>query len=226
VAFVPDGSVRKRFKLIFTVAVFLSAAVLVFTFLRQKPCAEACVVLMGDSITALWSDAATGKELAGLRIVNRGVPGGDTAHMLSRFHREVIRLRPNAVVIQGGINDFARMPLSSTEQNLQAMAEMAERNGIRVVLATLTPTGKHESVAVASAPDPGHEKIRALNDWIKDFAAKKRFVLLDYHSALADDRGFYVEGCTADGIHPTAQGYARMAPLLRNALQAALRAGT
>lgn len=221
-----DLTLRPRFKLFLAIAVSLFAAMLAVTFLRQKPCAEACVVLMGDSITALWPNVATGKELAGLRIVNRGVPGGDTAHMLSRFHRDVIRLRPKVVVIQGGLNDFVRVPLTATEQNLQAMAEMAARNGVRVVLATLTPTGKHDSGPVASVADPGHQKIRELNDWIKDFAARKHVVVVDYHSVLADERGFYLEGFTADGIHPTAQGYARMAPLLHDALLGALRAAT
>jgi hypothetical protein len=52
-----------------------SVAVLVVTFLGQTSCGQACVVLMSDSVTALWRDAATGKELAGLRIANRGIPG-------------------------------------------------------------------------------------------------------------------------------------------------------
>jgi Lysophospholipase L1 and related esterases len=225
VAFVAKGPLRKRLTLILAVALFLSVAVLVVTFLRQKACAEARMVLVGDSITALWQNAATGKELAGLRIVNRGVPGNETANMLSRFNHDAIRLGPKVVVIQGGINDFVRVPLSSTEQNLQAMAEMAERNGIRVVLATVLPTGKHESAVSSSAQDSGHEKVRMLNDWIKDFAARKHFALVDYHFALADDRGFYLEGFTVDGIHPTAQGYARMEPLLRDAVQAAARGG-
>lgn len=224
-AFVPDGSLRKRFKLIFAVVVVLSVAVLFVTFLRQTPCGQACVVLMGDSITALWPDAATGKELAGLRIVNRGIPGNETAHMRSRFHHDVIRLSPKVVVIQGGINDFVRVPLSSTEQNLEAMADQANENGIAVVLATLLPTGEHDSDIADPGQDSGHQKIRELNDWIKDFAAKRHFVVADYHSVLTDERGFYLEGFTADRIHPTAKGYAQMKPLLRDALQAALRSG-
>ena len=225
-AFLADVALRKRLKLILRVLLSLSVAALVVTFLRQKDSGEACVVLMGDSITALWQDPATSKESAGLRIVNRGMPGDLTAHMLSRFHRDVIRLRPKVVVIQGGINDFVRVPLSSTEQNLQAMADQANEHGITVVLATLLPTGKHDSDIAGPGQDSGHQKIRELNDWIKDFAAKGHFVVVDYHSVLADERGFYLEGFTADGIHPTAQGYARMEPLLREALQAALRAGT
>jgi lysophospholipase L1-like esterase len=225
VALVPDGSLRKRFKLISAVVVVLSVAVLVVTFLRQGPCGQTCVVLVGDSITALWSDAATGKELAGLRIVNRGIPGDESAHMRSRFHHDVIRLSPRVVVIQGGINDFVRVPLSSTEQNLEAMADRANENGIAVVLATLLPTGKYDSAIAGPGQDSGHQKIRQLNDWIRDLAARRHFVVADYHSVLTDERGFYLEGFTVDGIHPTAKGYAQMEPLLRDALQAALRSG-
>ena len=217
---------RRLFKLIFGVALSVSVALLVVTFLRQKACGQACVVLIGDSITANWQGLASGKKLAELRIVNRGVPGDVTAQMLSRFNHDVISPSPRVVVIQGGINDFARVPLTSTEQNLEAMAEKAEGKGIAVVLATLLPTGQHDSDITASAEDSGHKEIRALNDWIKDFAARKHFVLVDYHSVLADEQGFYQEGLTVDGIHPTAQGYARMEPVLRDAVQAAMRSGT
>jgi acyl-CoA thioesterase-1 len=227
VALFTDLILRWRLKLFLGIAVSLLAVMLVMTSVRQQPCAEVCVVLMGDSITALWPDAATGKELASLQIVNRGVPGSDTAHMLSRFHHDVIRLRPKVVVIEGGVNDFVRVPLSSTEQNLQAMVEKADSNGIRVILATLPPTGKPGSGISAWSGDSGHQKIRLLNDWIKNYAAKKKnLVIVDYYSVLADEHGSYLEGFTVDGIHPTAQGYARMQPLLRDALLAALRAGT
>jgi lysophospholipase L1-like esterase len=224
--FIANLVLRRPFKVIFGVALSISVAVLVVTFLRQEACGAACVVLIGDSITANWQGSASDKELAGLRIVNRGAPGDVTAHMLSRFNHDVIGLRPRVVVIQGGINDFARVPLSSTEKNLEAMAEKAQGNGIVVVLATLPPTGKPDSDITASAQDSGHEKIRALNDWIKELAARKHFVLVDYHSVLADERGSYLEGFTLDGIHPSARGYARMEPLLRDAVQAAVRGGT
>jgi lysophospholipase L1-like esterase len=105
------------------------------------------------------------------------------------------------------------------------MADQAYENGIAVVLATLLPTGKHDSDIAGPGQDSGHQKIRELNDWIKDFAEKRHFVVADYHSVLTDERGFYLEGFTADRIHPTAKGYTQMEPLLRDALQAALRSG-
>jgi lysophospholipase L1-like esterase len=149
--------------------------------------------------------------------------------MLTRFDKDVTRIRPQVVVVLGGINDFERVPLSSTEQNLKAMAERADRNNIRVVLATLPPVGlsagERDPNASILAQDAGRDKIRALNDWIKDFAARKQYTVVDYHSALTDERGFYLKGLTSDGIHPSAQGYARMERLLSEAIRSAAPQG-
>jgi len=204
------------------------AALSVCGCFQRKACTD-CMVLVGDSITANWQGLTTGRELAGLKIVNRGIPSDVTAHMLTRFDKDVTRIRPRVVVVLGGINDFERVPLSSTEQNLKAMAERADRNNIRVVLATLPPVGlsagERDPNASILAQDAGRDKIRTLNDWIKDFAARKQYTVVDYHSALTDERGFYLKGLTSDGIHPSAQGYARMERLLSEAIRSAPQGG-
>jgi len=195
---------------------------------RQKVCTE-CVVLIGDSITANWQGLATGRELAGLKVVNRGIPGDDTAHMLARFDSDVIRNRPRVVVILGGINDLVRVPLVLTEQHLETMTEKAERNNIRVVLATLPPAGRRTDegnpTAAVSSHDVGGDQIRVLNDWIRNCVARKHYAVADYYAILSDDRGSYLSDLTADGIHPSTQGYERMERLLRDAIQASLKGG-
>jgi lysophospholipase L1-like esterase len=222
---------------VFLVAVFLA-------FPRQRACNPECVVLIGDSITSKWQGLAQTKQLSGLQIINRGVPGDFTSNMLSRFDHDVVQLHPRVVVILGGINDIVRIPLPSIEQNLASMAETAEQHGISVVLATLPPTGpprgEYDPDALAGAHIPGHDEsvsrhdeilsghneIQALNDWIKNFANQKHYILVDYHSALADDRGYYLKGLTTDGVHPSVAGYERMEPLLREAIQSAIRGGS
>jgi lysophospholipase L1-like esterase len=179
-------------------------------------------VLIGDSITANWQGLTTGRELAGLNVVNRGIPSDDTAHMLARFDSDVIRNRPRVVVILGGINDLVRVPLVSIEQNLEAMAEKAERSNIRVVLATLPPAGRRTDAAVSSH-EVGDDKIRVLNDWIRNFAARKHYAVADYYAILADEYGSYLSDLTSDGIHPSMQGYERMEQLLRDTIQATLQ---
>jgi len=225
-----------RLFLIFALVVFLIAMFL--ASLRQKPCTD-CVVLIGDSITSRWSDLAQIKQVSGLQIVNRGVPSEFTAQMFSRFNRDVVQLHPRVVVILGGINDIAQIQLPLIEHNLAAMAETAEKHGIQVVLATLPPTGlpaeehdpektfagaiPRQDEIVAYGITAGHNEIQALNNWIKLFANQKHYTLVDYHSALADDSGYYLKGLTTDGVHPSAQGYERMEPLLRDAVQSAIR---
>lgn len=69
----------------------------------------------------------------------------------------------------------------------------------------------------------GHGEIQTLNNCIRNFANQKHYTLVDYHSALADDRGYDLKGLTTDGVHPGEQGYERMEPLLREAIQNAIR---
>jgi lysophospholipase L1-like esterase len=145
-------------------------------------------------------------------------------------------------VILGGINDIAQIPLPQIEHNLTSMAETAEHHGIHIVLATLPPTGlpteEHDpdKPSISSIPRPdddgitmgndeivGHGEIQTLNNCIRNFANQKHYTLVDYHSALADDRGYDLKGLTTDGVHPGEQGYEHMEPLLREAIQNAIR---
>ena len=67
------------------------------------------------------------------------------------------------------------------------------------------------------------EKILALNQWIKAYAAEHDHVYLDYFRAMADDRGFLKKGLSEDGLHPNKAGYEVMAPLAQAAIDKALR---
>jgi len=180
---------------------------------------ESRVVFLGDSITEFWTLSGS---FRGKPYVNRGISGQTTPQILLRFRQDVIALRPSVVVILAGTNDIAEntgpTTLAAIEDNLASMVDLAKRNGIRVVLSSLLPAlqypWKPELAPV--------EKIRALNDWIKDYAAKEGLVFLDYHSAMANDkRGLRAE-LSEDGVHPNQAGYAVMAPLVEKAITAAL----
>jgi acyl-CoA thioesterase-1 len=67
-------------------------------------------------------------------------------------------------------------------------------------------------------------RVRAINDWIRQYAAARRHQYLDYFPAMIDDKGMLKAELSGDDLHPNAAGYAIMAPLAEAAIQKALAA--
>lgn len=184
---------------------------------------EERVVFMGDSITDFWG-RKFGKFFPGKPYINRGISGQTTPQMLIRFRPDVLALKPRAVVILAGTNDIAGntgpMTLEDIEANLLSMVELAQANGVRVVLASVLPTSDYHRPQTARRPN---EKIRALNDWMKNLVKQRKLVFLDYYSAMIDDQGVLKKELTYDGLHPDEAGYEVMQPLAEKAIAQALR---
>jgi len=199
--------------------------------LGVPPANEERVVFMGDSITDMWALPKFGGFFPGKPYVDRGIGGQTTPQMLIRFRPDVLALQARVVVILAGTNDIAGntgpMTLEETEGNLASMTELAEAHGIHVVLSSVMPvsdavTDAEEKHFVQTEKRPP-EKILALNEWIKKYAATKGYVYLDYYAATVDEKGFLKTELTFDGLHPNAAGYAVMTPLAEKAIQETLR---
>jgi lysophospholipase L1-like esterase len=192
---------------------------------------EARVVFMGDSITDAWQQPRFGGFFPGKPYVDRGISGQTTPQMLLRFRPDVIALAPKAVVILAGTNDIAGntgpMTDEQIEGNLASMAELARANGIRVVLSSILPVSQsHVRPGDVTPPQTTRRpmaRIKALNAWMKDYAAANGHVYLDYFTATTDAEGLLRAELSEDDLHPNAAGYAVMAPLAEAAIQAALR---
>ena len=63
------------------------------------------------------------------------------------------------------------------------------------------------------------QDILKLNAWMKDYAARVNAAYADYYSAMVDEKGWLKEPLSADGLHPNADGYKVMAPIVQAALQ-------
>ena len=191
--------------------------------------AEGRVVFMGDSITDLWQQPRFGGFFPGKPYVDRGISGQTTPQMLIRFRPDVIDLKPRAVVILAGTNDIAGntgpMTDEEIEGNLQSMAELAKAHGIRVVMASITPTSAYHTAerAVPQTTSRPMSRIKAINDWMQKYAAANGHVYLDYFSAMVDSSGVMKTELTADDLHPNAAGYAIMGPLAQAAIDKAMR---
>jgi lysophospholipase L1-like esterase len=176
------------------------------------------VVFLGDDITDLWGQGSA-TFFSSKPYFNRGIVGQTTPRMLIRFHQDVVALQPKVVVIQAGVNDLLVASEGVTAENFMSMVDIAKANGIRVVLASLTPVCDCYTKQTGLRPQG---KIISLNGWIKDYAARSGAVYLDYYSALADGRNFKQE-LTGDGLFPNDAGYGVMAPLAEKAIAEALK---
>jgi lysophospholipase L1-like esterase len=183
------------------------------------------VIFIGDSITDYWKlpDYFPGKPY-----LNRGIDGQTTPQMLVRFRQDVIDLHPKVLVVLAGTNDIAGVTGHTRNEDIEAnyasMAELARLHGIRVVFASLLPANNSSSEdAKESYALRSPERIRTLNQWLKDYCAKNGLVYLDYFSALVDDKGMLKRDLSDDGLHPNAAGYKIMAPLAEAAIARAMK---
>jgi lysophospholipase L1-like esterase len=172
------------------------------------------VVFFGDSITDFWR---LNEYFPDRDFINRGISGQITGQMLGRMESDVVRLQPAAVLVLAGTNDIARgVSLFAIENNLIAIGELANFHQIKVIFASVLPVSDyHKDV------NPNYEMtktrppatIRALNDWLKSFCARRDFTYLDYYSQMVDSSGYLKADLADDGLHPNGTGYRIMAPL-------------
>ena len=164
------------------------------------------IVFLGDSVTDGWDDA--GEFFPGLPYANRGIEGQSTPEMLLRFRRDVVELRPLAVVIMAGAGDLASgIPIEETRRNLASMADIARAHEIDVVFASNLPAAGPAQPGAGERPPGGLDE---LNAWIKGYALSSENGFVDYRPAVSDERGALRQEFSEDGVRLNARGYAAM----------------
>ena len=185
---------------------------------------ENLVVFMGNSITEGWVFMRP-EFFENRDYINRGIGGQTTPQMLLRFRPDVVDLNPKVVLILAGTNDIAGntgfTPLETIIGNIKSMAEIANANGIEVVISSILP-------AIEYLWKPGLNpapKIISINKELKAYAQQQNFIYLDYFTAMVDDNdGLKVPDYTAadDLVHPNVAGYLVMEKLAEKAIETAL----
>jgi lysophospholipase L1-like esterase len=189
--------------------------------LKQLPPDPGRVVFLGDSITDGWKLA---QYFPGKPYVNRGISGQTTPQMLVRMFPDVIALKPAALLVLAGTNDIAGNTGPSTltmiEDNLQAITELAQAHGIKVILCSVTPVSDY--TARRQTPQRPPADILKLNAWMREYAARANAVFADYYAATVDETGMLKQGFSGDGLHPNDKGYALLVPVAEAAIAKAL----
>jgi lysophospholipase L1-like esterase len=106
-------------------------------------------------------------------------------------------------------------------ENIQAITELAQAHGIKVIFCSLTPVSDYTRRNQTGQRPPAD--ILKLNAWLREYAAKAHAGFADYYKALVDEKGMLREGFSDDGLHPNTQGYQLLAPVAEAAIESALR---
>ncbi|MGA4898922.1 GDSL-type esterase/lipase family protein [Streptomyces griseoincarnatus] len=166
---------------------------------------------------------ASGRDLPRYSVVNAGLSGNRVladgpgrpprnAAAPRRFDRDVLgRANVRVVVVVLGVNDILRAPDTADPERitggLTALTERAHARGIKVVGATLMPYRGHHGWT------PYGEDVRQrVNAEIRDCGVFDEVV--DFDEAVRDGydpRRLRAGHDSGDGLHPSDEGYARMA---------------
>jgi lysophospholipase L1-like esterase len=167
--------------------------------------ARAKLLGFGDDPQSQWEYWAERKNPR-LRFRNCGVFGERTDEIARRLL--ACQKGADVLVVQGGINDIAQgRPVGEAARNLRAMVERGKSLGLRVEIAELIPWNNGYPGA-----DP---KIRALNALIRSLARAEHVRVLPFYRTLEDPGlpGRMKDAWTADGDHPSVEGYRRLGEL-------------
>jgi lysophospholipase L1-like esterase len=135
-----------------------------------------------------------------------------------RFQAVLAADAPQVLLLLDGANDLLNLQSAAIPQILDSLTMMirtARQRGVAVMVATFPPQDPNGSRGAGASAVPD------LNRRIAALAADQGAVLVDLYSGLG---GSPVGVIGADGLHPTAEGYTRIAQLWFDAIVSSFEA--
>ncbi len=179
------------------------------------PWGEADIVALGDSVTygdgvpARLAYPALLAEALARRVRNAGVVGDTAPGGLERLERDALRYRPSIVLIGFGLNDselyapfVPQTDPAHFQGSLVEMVRQVREAGAVPMLLSPPPVDADRAREGGLCPKGWEEYDRLVRQVAEDEAV----ALVDLAAAFGDDFGLL-----ADGVHPTAEGQARIA---------------
>ena len=169
------------------------------------------ILLVGDSITASFN---TRELLPEFNIINKGLSGNKSAHLLRRLNRDLVASTPELIFILIGTNDIAQgFTDKEILNNIHSILDICLENiHIKdIFITSVLPTRDNE-------PRP-NERIRELNKKIQIISGELKVNYLDIYSLFVDGTGQLFSDLTNDGLHLNEKAYLKWADFLRKLLK-------
>lgn len=179
---------------------------------RSYPNSNTDVIFLGNSLTEYtdWN------ELLQLPTAkNRGISGDTSFGILERLD-EVTEGKPAKIFLLVGINDISRnVPAELILRNYRKIIDHIKNESpdSELYIQTLLPVNNNFT-RYKNHYNKDHI-IKAVNDGIKELAAKEQVNLIDLHPYFLDEEKKLNKNYTEEGLHLNAEGYKKWADILR-----------
>lgn len=182
---------------------------LTYTFALTPGLPQSYPYKLGELLTARYTSQT-------IETSNAGLAGETNRQGVDRIGFALREAQPEVVLLMEGANDLNQMSdltgtdlTAAIDRSLGAMEDMvrdAQRNGAFVMLATLPP--QREGGRRAG----GFENLGRYNDGLKLLASRKGADIVDVNAQLP------AALIGEDGLHPTEEGYQRLAQIFLDTL--------
>lgn len=176
------------------------------------------IVCIGDSLTYGYRVAEEKRwtylisREPNIELINKGALGDSTAGIIMRFFPEVISLKPDAVFIMGGSNDFLmNRSLESVQNNIKQLIKEAKQFNIKVLIGIQPPMISHLAKEFWDSTvnyEDVNKKISAYGEWIKRYSIEQSFLYIDFFNQFIDSVSpNFLSQYYLDGIHLNIAGH-------------------
>ena len=184
------------------------------------------VVFVGDSLTENFNLAEC-FPTSPYRLYNRGIGGDTTEGLKKRLKESVFDLSPQVVVLLIGINDFALFPDATPESvsaSIQDVVKTIQEKApeTKILLEALYPVHStlDPKIDAGSVGNKNNLDIQKTNALISQIEGVR---FLNFESILSDAKGELKLEYTREGLHLNANGYGAIAPMLKKAIEEAMK---
>jgi lysophospholipase L1-like esterase len=181
-----------------------------FEFLNKNYCAQGQTILLGDSITEMYTHTelfADYTAKTGLAVYNRGISGDTSDRLFERLETSVLNIKPKNIVLLIGTNDIGvGVDVELINQyidNIIIKTKSALPN-VNFVLLAVYPVNRKVSKSVGRR---FNEKIANLNKLLVETAKRQNVKFVDMTDKLSDSQGNLDVKYTFDGLHINAQAF-------------------
>ena len=169
-----------------------------------------------DPETEGWVPRLGAKLGSNVRVVNLGISGSTLAQALDEQLGPALDARPDVVTVWLAVNDLnARVPLDQYAANLDTLLGRLEATHARVLVGNV-PDLSRLAVSRGLEPGPLAAEVARWNLAIAEVVARHGATLVDLFSRWQEVAD-HPEYLSADGFHPSSDGYARLAEVFAEA---------